>query len=83
MSRALDKADVIYVTGGNTYYLLERSKKSGFLDVVKNKISSGAFYVKNTLLFCISQACTWRADHLSYVSSHARSVGSSTAVPAS
>lgn len=44
MSRALDKADVIYVTGGNTYYLLERSKKSGFLDVVKNKISSGAFY---------------------------------------
>lgn len=45
VSEVLDSADVIYVMGGNTYYLLEHIKKSGFKDVLDKKLEQGAFYI--------------------------------------
>lgn len=36
--------DVIYVAGGNTYFLLEKVKKSGFDHVIRRKLEQGNFY---------------------------------------
>jgi len=37
--------DVIFVSGGNTYYLLEHVQKSGFEEVVKKLTAKGVIYV--------------------------------------
>lgn len=41
----LSKYDVIYISGGNTFYLLEKIQQSGFADVLKNQIKDGKFYI--------------------------------------
>ncbi len=41
---AMQDADIIYVTGGNTYYLLEHIQKSGFAAVLKEKLDQGCYY---------------------------------------
>lgn len=41
----LKDKDVIYVAGGNTYYLLKRIKESGFDVVVKECINNGVLYI--------------------------------------
>ncbi len=41
---AMQDADIVYVTGGNTYYLLEHIQKSGFAAVLKEKLDQGAYY---------------------------------------
>jgi dipeptidase E len=41
VERALKDQDVIFVGGGNTYHLLEQSRKSGFDKIVKRKINEG------------------------------------------
>lgn len=41
----LKDKDVIYVQGGNTFYLLKHTKQSGFGQVVKKLISQGTIYV--------------------------------------
>ncbi len=41
----LHDKDVIYVQGGNTFYLLKAIQKSGFEEVAKHLISRGAIYV--------------------------------------
>ncbi len=45
VSKVLDNADIIYVMGGNTYYLLEHVKKSGFKELLEEKLEGGAFYI--------------------------------------
>ena len=45
VSEVLEGIDIIYVMGGNTYYLLEHIKKSGFKEVLEKKLSEGAFYI--------------------------------------
>lgn len=45
IEEALSKADVIFVSGGNTFYLLNEARKSNFLDVAKQAVESGAVYV--------------------------------------
>lgn len=42
---AIDSADIIFVGGGNTFYLLEHAKKSGFIDIVREAISKGKIYI--------------------------------------
>lgn len=37
--------DVIYVNGGNTYYLLDRMRKSGFDLIIKDLLNEGKIYV--------------------------------------
>lgn len=41
----LEHADVIFVSGGNTYYLLEKAQKSGFLEIARKLVSKGVIYV--------------------------------------
>ncbi|MDP9195281.1 MAG: Type 1 glutamine amidotransferase-like domain-containing protein [Pseudomonadota bacterium] len=43
--QALAEADIIYVTGGNTYFLLEHVQKSGFAKVLKECLNRGAWYM--------------------------------------
>ena len=37
--------DIIYVQGGNTFYLLKYARKSGFDEVVKDVIKKGVIYI--------------------------------------
>jgi dipeptidase E len=41
----LKNQDVIFVGGGNTYYLLDQARKSGFDKIVKRKINEGIVYI--------------------------------------
>lgn len=41
----LASADIIFVGGGNTFYLLEKAKKSGFLEITRELVSNGAVYI--------------------------------------
>ena len=41
----LDDFDVMYVCGGNTFYLLHRIRESGFDKVIKEFVESGKVYV--------------------------------------
>jgi dipeptidase E len=45
VEQALTDKDVIYVQGGDTYYLLKYVKESGFDDVVKELVNKGIVYV--------------------------------------
>ena len=42
---ALKNADVIYVTGGNTYYLLEQVRLCDFSGALKQRLQAGAYYI--------------------------------------
>lgn len=37
--------DIVFVAGGNTFYLLEKVKKSGFDSVLKDLVSNGIVYI--------------------------------------
>lgn len=41
----LQDIDVIFVSGGNTYYLLEKAQESGFLEVAKTLVERGVIYI--------------------------------------
>ena len=41
----LDGFDIIYVQGGNTFYLLQAVKESGFNRVIKKLIDNGVIYI--------------------------------------
>lgn len=43
--QALLSIDIIFVAGGNTFYLLEQTQKSGFDVVVKELIKKGIIYI--------------------------------------
>lgn len=43
--KALTDVDVIFVAGGNTYYLLDYVNKSGFGKVVKELVEKGVVYI--------------------------------------
>lgn len=45
LDNKLSKCDVIYVNGGNTFYLLDWTRKSGFDEVIKRLINKGKIYV--------------------------------------
>lgn len=41
----LDKYNIMYVEGGNTYYLLLHSQKNGFSDYVRERVKNGMIYI--------------------------------------
>lgn len=41
----LNRADIIYVSGGNTFYMLQESQKTGFVDYVRQRVNSGTPYI--------------------------------------
>jgi len=45
LSKDLEKADVVFVSGGNTYYLMEKVTKSRFGEVIKKLLDRGVIYV--------------------------------------
>lgn len=45
LEKALSNVDVILVAGGNTFYLLDQVKKSGFDVIVKKLIDKGVIYI--------------------------------------
>lgn len=45
MKVALEAADIIFVAGGNTFYLLEHAKRTGFDVAVKEALSEGKIYI--------------------------------------
>lgn len=42
---ALDNVDIVFVSGGNTFYLLEKVRQSGFDKAVKDFIGKGKIYI--------------------------------------
>ncbi len=41
----LNRADIIYVTGGNTFYLLEKIRQTNFEKHLRNALKLGAIYI--------------------------------------
>jgi dipeptidase E len=41
----LKGADIVYVTGGNTYYLLEKMKKCRFGEIIRDCLDNDALYI--------------------------------------
>lgn len=41
----INQADLIYVSGGNTFYLLKYIKATGFADRVKQRLADGLIYI--------------------------------------
>lgn len=41
----LAEADILFVGGGNTFYLLEQAQKSGFLQIAKEMVEEGTIYI--------------------------------------
>jgi len=45
LKNKLSKFDIIFVAGGNTFYLLEQAIKSGFNEIIKEMINTGTIYI--------------------------------------
>lgn len=45
IEKVLEKSDAVFVEGGNSFYLLDKMRESGFGDVVKNYVDEGLVYV--------------------------------------
>lgn len=41
----LSKYDSMYVEGGNSFYLLQESQKSGFINLVRDRVNQGMVYI--------------------------------------
>lgn len=63
LKELLQEKDIIYVEGGNTFYLLKHAKLSGFDKVVKELLEEGKIYVGSSAgsyLACPSiKMCEW------------------------
>lgn len=44
LKKKLAPADIIMVNGGNTFYLLDQARKSGFVDIIGNLLDGGKLY---------------------------------------
>ncbi len=45
--------DVIYIAGGNTFYLLDKVLRSGFDEIIKEKVNEGVVYVGASAGACL------------------------------
>ena len=41
----LENTKILYISGGNTFYLLQELKRKKILDIIKDKISNGMLYI--------------------------------------
>jgi len=64
VEEALDKTDIIFVAGGNTFYLLEQARASGFIDLVPKLVERGVIYIGSSAgsyLACPTiEVATWK-----------------------
>lgn len=42
---ALERSSAVYVCGGNTFFLVDQMRRSGFFDLVKEKVAGGMLYI--------------------------------------
>ena len=45
LSDALASIDVVFISGGNTFYLLQESQKTGFIKIIQEKVENGLPYI--------------------------------------
>lgn len=45
LKNKLSTCDIVYVNGGNTFYLLDWVRKSGFDEIVKQQVNEGKIYI--------------------------------------
>lgn len=45
LSNVLNDTDIVFVAGGNTFYLLEKARESGFDILIKKLVDHGVWYV--------------------------------------
>ncbi len=64
LRKAFQTVDIIFVAGGNTFYLLKETKKSGFDKIVKDSVARGVVYIGSSAgsyLVCPTiEASTWK-----------------------
>ncbi|HIH31740.1 TPA: type 1 glutamine amidotransferase-like domain-containing protein [Candidatus Woesearchaeota archaeon] len=53
LDKKLSNMDVIFVSGGNTFYLLEVMKKSGFDKIIKTLLAKEIVYVGSSAGSCV------------------------------
>ena len=41
----IEKANYLYIGGGNTFYLLQELKRKNLIDFIKNRVNSGMIYI--------------------------------------
>jgi dipeptidase E len=54
LEKELGGFDVIFVSGGNTFYLLQQAQKSGFIEVVKDLLNRGKLYIGSSAGSCVA-----------------------------
>lgn len=61
---ALSNVDIIFVAGGNTFYLLDQARKTGFVEIVPKLVEKGVIYIGSSAgsyLTCPTiEAATWK-----------------------
>lgn len=65
LAKIMQQMDVVLVAGGNTFYLLDWVRKSGFDEIVKKRISEGLVYIGSSagsILCCPTIAGAKRFD---------------------
>jgi dipeptidase E len=45
LEKALSEVEVVYVSGGNTFYLLQESQKVGFIPLIQQRVKEGLIYI--------------------------------------
>lgn len=45
VAASMEDADIVYVTGGNTFFLLEKMRACGFESIIRNALERGAVYI--------------------------------------
>jgi len=53
LKKELDKVEIIFVNGGNAFYLLEKVKESGFDELVRDLVNQGVIYIGSSAGSCI------------------------------
>ena len=48
IEQTITQADVLFIDGGNTFYLLQELKRTGAYELVKNHIHAGKLYMGNS-----------------------------------
>ena len=44
VEKMLSETDMVFVSGGNTFYLLQEMRKSGFVDLIRSHVEKGLVY---------------------------------------
>jgi dipeptidase E len=45
LGKAIDNTDIVYIAGGNTFFLLQQLRKTGFDNLIKTFVKNGGLYV--------------------------------------